>query len=106
MFLKMAFVILENRKVNDYISRQAAIVAFYKHPNIDWTTLDVLRKIDALPTADVREVKRGRWIGIDDEPHETWECDQCGFIQECFDGDQWKFCPNCGADMRENGDDV
>ena len=34
----------------DCISRQAAIDAFYKHPNIDWTTLDVLAKINALPS--------------------------------------------------------
>lgn len=38
----------------DLISRQAAIDAFYKHPNIDWTTLDVLAKINALPSADVQ----------------------------------------------------
>lgn len=35
----------------DCISRQAAIDAFYKHPNIDWTTLDVLAEIKALPSA-------------------------------------------------------
>jgi hypothetical protein len=37
--------------MSDLISRQAAIDAFYKHPNINWTTLDVLAKIDALPSA-------------------------------------------------------
>lgn len=35
----------------DCISRQDAIDAFYKYPNIYWTTLDVLTKIDALPPA-------------------------------------------------------
>lgn len=35
----------------DTISRQVAIDAFYKYPNIYWTTLDVLAKIDALPSA-------------------------------------------------------
>ena len=39
-----------------YIDADKAIEAFYKYPNIDWTTLDVLGKIDTLPTADVREV--------------------------------------------------
>ena len=36
--------------MGDYIDRQAAIDAFYKYPNIHWTTLDVLAKIDALPS--------------------------------------------------------
>ena len=39
-----------NQPATDCISRQAAIDAFYKHPNIDWTTLDVLAKINALPS--------------------------------------------------------
>ena len=37
--------------MDDLISRQAAIDEFYKYPNIDWTTLDVLAKINALPSA-------------------------------------------------------
>ena len=52
------------------------------------------------PTADVRENVRGNWVGIDDEPYTTWECDKCGCIYE----EDFKyipnFCPNCGADMR------
>jgi hypothetical protein len=36
--------------MNDLISRQAAIDAFYKYPNIDWTTLDILAKIKELPS--------------------------------------------------------
>ena len=39
----------------DLIERQVAIDAFYKHPNIDWTTLDVLAKINALPSAQPTE---------------------------------------------------
>ena len=46
------------------------------------------------------ERERGHWVGIDDEPCETWECDRCGCIQECFDGEQPNYCPQCGADMR------
>ena len=50
-----------NVPVKDCISRQDAIDAFYKHPNIDWTTLDVLAKINALPSVqqeDYTELKR------------------------------------------------
>ena len=43
------------------------------------------------------EVERGIWIGIDDEPHETWECDRCGMIVEMEK--PYDFCPKCGAKM-------
>ena len=36
--------------MSDLISRQAAIDAFYLYPNINWTTLDVLKKINEMPT--------------------------------------------------------
>ena len=59
--------------------------------------LDLMPKVDAVP------VVHGRWIHHDSNdkhvpPYD--ECDQCG----------WKvriglnFCPNCGADMRKDGD--
>lgn len=46
--------------------------------------------------------KIGTWIGIDDEPYEDFECDQCGTTYYTG-GTTWDlpyFCPNCGADMR------
>lgn len=61
------------------------------------------RTIDDIPAADVRPVVRGTWVGIDDFPHEDWECDHCGCVVGNTD-DPWNyyhFCPNCGADMRE-----
>lgn len=55
-----------------------------------------------------QEPKTGHWIGIDEEPHEVWECDRCGFVIDgsgCIDPydyrDTYKFCPNCGARMVE-----
>lgn len=44
-------VVIDDAGLNDTISRHAAIDTFYKYPNIDWTTLDVLAKINALPSA-------------------------------------------------------
>ena len=38
--------------MDDLISRQAAMDEFYKCPNIHWTTLDVLAKLNELPTAE------------------------------------------------------
>ena len=54
------------------------------------------------------EPKTGHWIGIDEEPHEVWECDHCGFVIDgsgCIDPydyrDTYKFCPHCGCAMVE-----
>lgn len=53
--------------------------------------------------------KTGHWVDIDEEPHEVWECDHCGFVIDgsgCIDPydyrDTYKFCPNCGAMMVES----
>ena len=42
-------------------------------------------------------LERGCWVGIDDFPHDEWECDHCGYVTEL----RTNFCPDCGADMRE-----
>lgn len=44
--------------MSDLIDRQEAIALFYKHPNIDWTTLDVMNELKSLPTADAVKVVR------------------------------------------------
>lgn len=56
------------------------------------------------PTVDAE--RHGHWIGIDDEPWETYECDKCGYITEdieCNYGipNNFNYCPNCGAKMDE-----
>lgn len=60
---------------------------------------EVADMIDDFPSADVREVKRGRWIRHDDLPYS--ECPFCNarwsHITENF-----KFCFACGADLRED----
>lgn len=49
----------------------------------------------------VEERKKGNWVGIDDEPCETFECDVCGFVLgDWIEGAFYNYCPNCGADMR------
>ena len=69
-------------------------------------TKNAIRKIVAyFPAADVREVKRGKWI--DDKVSFYLGCSECGcFLEYAVDtfldeGDHYNFCPNCGADMRE-----
>ena len=58
--------------------------------------------IESAPTVDAVERKKGNWVGIDDEPCETFECDRCGFVlEDWIQGAFYNFCPNCGADMRK-----
>ncbi len=64
--------------------------------------------LDDAPTADVKEVVRGVWTRQDDTQallSVQWKCSQCGQIIQVDGiltaiGAGWKFCPNCGADMR------
>ena len=64
------------------------------------------KSIDEIPTADVRENVRGEWIqrGLRGQYH----CSNCKheiLTNVFFDNNDvkrlWKFCPNCGADMRQ-----
>lgn len=58
-----------------------------------------LRNKDALPAADVRPVVWGRWTRIDYAPcGHDYKCSTCGWKNEMATN----FCPNCGADMRED----
>lgn len=61
-----------------------------------------LATIKAVPSA---QPKRGKWI--DDGQHSAlfpfhdWRCSKCNEIVIEIDVPWFKFCPNCGADMRE-----
>ena len=56
--------------------------------------MDICGIIEDAPTADVAEVKHGRW-------HKNGNCSNCGkyygglFIMK----PSWNYCPNCGASM-------
>ena len=91
----------------EYIEREAAIANSREYNlggSYDNTELAVpVDAINSIPAADVRHVVRGTWVGIDDFPHDDWECDHCGCVVENTNDPRnyYNFCPNCGADMRE-----
>lgn len=42
---------------------------------------------------------RASWVGIDDFPHEYYECNRCGYAHITDDISIFKYCPHCGAMM-------
>lgn len=71
---------------------------------------DYTEVLKSRPAADVVEVKRGRWIDV---PYayfgaKRYMCDQCSedeYWEGRFHIVKENFCPNCGADMREEEKD-
>ena len=98
--------------MSNYISREAAIESLVEYYNsmVDFVGYGTPKKnavgecIERLkndiPAADVRPVVRGTW-----KSHKTktgknwWKCSACDYVSE--HKAHHNFCPNCGADMRE-----
>lgn len=61
---------------------------------------EILKEIDDAPT--IEERKTGKWIN---NIHDIPICDQCGYMtpydRAIDDYEYGNYCPNCGADMRE-----
>lgn len=88
----------------EYIEREAAIAETRK-PRL--TDGELRRRLAQIPAADVRPVVRGKWIDRDDDYYgwNMWACSACGeefvLTEGTPDMNDYHFCPNCGADMRE-----
>ena len=62
----------------------------------------VIGRIQAMPTADVQEVRHGKWLYEDSDIGWTdYKCSDCGNIISTVaqDEDLYSFCPYCGAKM-------
>ena len=60
--------------------------------------------VKRIPAEDVVEVRHGRWKK---RPNTTGQvyCSECAMLEEITDNSfKSKYCPNCGADMRERRD--
>ena len=68
--------------------------------DFEGTLIDAINAIKSIPTI---EPKRGEWLEwIDCEGEVFWKCSACGQASEAsVAGILYKFCPFCGADMRE-----
>jgi predicted RNA-binding Zn-ribbon protein involved in translation (DUF1610 family) len=66
--------------------------------------LNLVDYLDEVPAADVRPVVRGKWLKYAPDNSDMMTCSECEKYW-ILDGDQYDyhFCPNCGADMREQG---
>lgn len=60
--------------------------------------------VDDIPAADVRPVVHGKWLDRSSGWTFNSECNKCGFIVHEQFIKTYKYCPNCGADMRGKKD--
>lgn len=103
----------------EYIEREAAAKLLRKEATAGSPTAyhiglyAAVRAIEALPAADVRPVVKAHWYWDKDGMDwgiGSWRCSACHSRPETWwQGDSGSprnksgryFCPNCGADMRE-----
>lgn len=86
----------------EYIEREEAINAVFGAMADGRAVFPALNN---LPAADVRPVVRGKWVESKSIMDVIY-CSECGFrtIYGAMPdglGRNYSYCPNCGADMRE-----
>lgn len=96
----------EEDKMVEYIERNSAIQAASIWNGDEGTEAWIQTALKKLPAADVRPVVRGRWTDHRTIEHDgEWYCTACGKEITIYMGadreDRYNFCPNCGADMKE-----
>ena len=75
----------------------------YCHGKMCKYTEYMLEEIEDIPTADVKSVRRGKWVDS--------KCSICGERPDNYmSGNVWikhfpSYCPNCGADMQSDDND-
>lgn len=84
--------------------------------NVSKTMLEILKPVlstalenalndnNAITDTDVQPVRRGQWISDDDIVPDYWRCCSNCYHIEKRDYKRFKYCPNCGADMRNKED--
>ena len=70
------------------------------------TRIGILQAIQEQPTIEP-ERKKGKWIAVDDYFNRiSGRCSACGWEAHMYEDDVvgMNYCPNCGADMRKDGE--
>lgn len=60
---------------------------------------DVRKSLQMTPTADVQEVRHGKWQLQPVDIGYCWECSVCHMNPRFYSMENTKYCPNCGAKM-------
>ena len=68
--------------------------------NAPQEVLELLAKLKNVPFVTPKP-KTGHWIGTGDDLYDVYSCSECGSKIVSYNICECKFCPNCGADMRE-----
>ena len=76
----------------EYIDKEALRDALY---DADAITMNGVKIFNQFSSSDVEPVKHGRWKRCGKNLGECSECGEVVVIKS-------NYCPNCGADMREN----
>ena len=113
----------EQRQSTDAVSREAVLKAFndYCKPNCEYSKKqrnvmcgackmgDAIEIVEEFPPV-TPERPKGEWK-YTDEVHEIATCSKCSFLIDasgCVDPEEYisiyRYCPNCGADMRGVGE--
>lgn len=86
--------------INDYVKRSEALNAVGDIHPLDYNGQGIVKRIKAIPAADVVEVRHASWI-VDGYFNEPCVCSNCG--EPCKDTvmgkPRWNYCPSCGAKM-------
>ena len=74
-----------------------------------WSAILVERtafKHDLFDAPTIEERKKGKWRRrlVDCGFNADWHCSRCGW-KTSLEEHGYNFCPNCGADMRQEGED-
>ena len=89
----------------DKLCKDLTEMAKYQEPYKQSTILGVVSTIENVRTADVIEVRHGKWQIVEsDLGYVEMRCSLCG-CEHLFDTKQgYPYCPSCGAKMMVKGE--
>ena len=106
-YLKDYFMQPKTEPCGDCVGREAVLKTvdeWYDNNREVENIEDLIVALTYMPSV-TPETPVAHWVAVDDEPHEWYECDHCGYSfttksANIMPEEENKYCPNCGADMR------